>query len=56
MTEEQKQKLVAEEIWLNYFNRYLYEHKTISRKEYLCMNQKIAVFIGKRRKRLLSGG
>lgn len=56
MTEKQKRKLVAEEIWLDYFNRYLYEHKTISYKEYLRMNEKIAEHIGKKEKRLRSGG
>lgn len=56
MTDKQKQKLLAEEIWLDYFNRYLYEHKTISYKEYLRMNEKIAEHIGVKRKKLLSGG
>ncbi len=55
MTEEQKRKLVAEKIWLDYFNRYLYEHKTISHKEYLRMNEKIAERTNKKR-RQLSGG
>lgn len=56
MTDKQKQKLVAEAIWLDYFNRYLYEHKTISYKEYLRMNEKIAEHIGAKRDRLRSGG
>lgn len=56
MTDKQKQKLLAEEIWLDYFNRYLYEHKTISYKEYLRMNEKIAEHIDAKRKRLRSGG
>lgn len=54
MTKEQKRKLVAEEIWLDYFNRYLYERKTITHEEYLQMTRKITEHIGKKRKRLLS--
>ena len=32
----------TEGIWLNYFNRYLFEHGTISEKEYKKMTEKIA--------------
>lgn len=30
LTNQQKRTIMAEEIWLNYFNTYLYEHKLIS--------------------------
>ncbi|MBR3967411.1 MAG: hypothetical protein IKJ91_10110 [Clostridia bacterium] len=33
---------MAEDIWLNYFNRYLFEKGTISEKEYKLMTEKIA--------------
>lgn len=56
MTGEQIQKIKAEEIWLNYFNRYLYEHQTISRKEYMRMTELISTHVGRKRKKLLSGG
>ena len=29
---DELEKRVAEDIWLNYFNKYLYEHGTISDK------------------------
>ena len=32
----------AEDAWLNYFNRYLFEEGTISEKEYKKMTEKIA--------------
>ena len=54
MTEEQKEKLVAEEIWLNYFNNYLFSHGTISCREYLRMVQKIAEWCERKRRRLTS--
>ena len=34
LTDEEREKRMAEDIWLNYFNRYLFEHGTISEKEY----------------------
>ena len=37
-----REKFFAEEAWLNYFNRYLYAHGTITEKEYLRMTEKIA--------------
>ena len=33
---------MAEDLWLNYFNRYLFEGGTISEKEYKRMTEKIA--------------
>ena len=38
-----REAAVAEELWLNYFNRYLYDNKIISAKEYELMTEKIAV-------------
>ena len=42
LTDEEREKLFAEDAWLNYFNRYLFEHGTISEKEYKRMTEKIA--------------
>ena len=42
LTDEEREKLFAEDAWLNYFNRYLYEHGTISEKEYKKMTELIA--------------
>ena len=42
LTKEESEKRFAEEAWLNYFNRYLFEHGTISEKEYKKMTEKIA--------------
>ena len=40
LTDEEREKRMAEDIWLNYFNRYLFEHGTISEKEYKRMTEK----------------
>lgn len=40
--DDNSEKRFAENAWLNYFNRYLYEHGTISEKEYNRMTDKIA--------------
>ena len=45
---EQLERRFAEQVWLNYFNRYLYEHGTITEKDYKRMTEKIAVAIAKR--------
>ena len=37
-----KEKQLADFIWLNYFNKYLYEKGTITEKEYCQMTEKIA--------------
>ena len=42
LTDEEREKLFAEDAWLNYFNRYLFEQGTISEKEYKRMTEKIA--------------
>ena len=41
--DEEREKCMAEDIWLNYFNRYLFQNGTISEKEYKRMTEKIAI-------------
>ena len=41
ITDEEREKRMAEDIWLNYFNRYLYESNTISEKEYKRMTERL---------------
>lgn len=48
LTREEREKRMAEDIWLNYFNRYLFEHGTISEKEYNKMTELIAIRKSKR--------
>ncbi len=36
----------AQEVWLHYFNRYLFEHGTISEQEFRKMNVKIQSYCG----------
>ena len=48
LTDEERKKRMAEDIWLNYFNQYLFENGTISEKEYKKMTEKIAVRTAKR--------
>ena len=38
-----QEKRIAEDIWLNYLNRYLFEQGAISEKEYQKMTEKIAI-------------
>ncbi len=40
---DDKEKGVAEDIWLNYFNRYLFEIGTINEKEYKKMTELITM-------------
>ena len=47
---EKKERLKAEDIWLRYFNRYLFEHKTISLREFMRMEELISIHMGKKRK------
>ena len=42
LSDEEREKRFAEDMWLNYFNRYLFEQGTISEKEYKKMIEKIA--------------
>ncbi len=39
---DEREKRFAENVWLNYFNRYLFENKVISEKEYRWMTERIA--------------
>jgi hypothetical protein len=48
LTDEELEKRMAEEIWLNYFNQYLLEHGTISEKEYQKIIELIAIRKSKR--------
>ena len=41
LLDDELEKRMAEDIWLNYFNRYLFETGTISEKEYKKMTEKI---------------
>ena len=48
LSNDELEKRMAEDIWLNYFNRYLFEHGTISEKEYKKMTELIAIRKAKR--------
>lgn len=48
LTSEESEERLAEDIWLNYFNRYLYEQGTISEKEFKKMTELIAARKAKR--------
>lgn len=43
LSEDEREKLTAEMLWLNYFNKYLYEHGTITEREYKRMVEMIAM-------------
>ena len=43
LTAEEWEKRFAEDAWLNYFNRYLFENGVISEKEYKRMTEKISM-------------
>ena len=43
LLDDSLEKKLAEDIWLNYFNRYLFEQNAISEKEYKKMTEKIAM-------------
>ena len=42
LTDEMREIKFAEDVWLNYFNRHLFEQGTISEKQYKKMTEKIA--------------
>lgn len=48
LASQEREKRLAEDIWLNYFNHYLYEHGTISEKEFKKMTELIAIRKAKR--------
>ena len=55
MATEQKneglfERRLAEELWLEYFNRYLFEHSHITEKEYRLMVEKIAQHCARKHK------
>lgn len=50
LSNEVQEQRMAERIWLNYFNRYLYESGTISECEYKKMIEKIAVHQASKKK------
>ena len=39
---EEREIRFVEDVWLNYFNQYLYDNEIISEKEYKLMTEKIA--------------
>ena len=41
LLDEEREKRFAEDMWLNYFNQYLFENGTITEKEYKKMIEKI---------------
>lgn len=41
-TDEKREKILADDIWLNYFNDYLYRNNAITEEEYKKMSLKIA--------------
>ena len=43
LTDDEREKIFAEDAWLNYFNSYLFKSGTISEKEYKKMIEKIAM-------------
>lgn len=49
MTNQQKRNLMAEEIWLNYFNSYLYEHKLITEEQRNKMRNEITFRCNRKR-------
>ena len=42
LLDEEREIRLSEDLWLNYFNRYLFENGTITEKEYKKMIEKIA--------------
>lgn len=43
LSKENMERRFAEDAWLNYFNRYLFENRVISEKEYKRMTEIIAM-------------
>lgn len=42
LLDEEREIRLSEDLWLNYFNQYLFENGTITEKEYKKMIEKIA--------------
>ena len=51
LLDEEREIRLSEDLWLNYFNRYLFENGTITEKEYKKLVEKIA-----NRKAMMSRG
>ena len=43
LSEDERERLTAEMLWLDYFNKYLYERGTITEREYKRMVEMIAM-------------
>ena len=52
LLDEEREIRLSEDLWLNYFNRYLFENGTITEKEYKKMVEKIT----NRKAKLSRGG
>ena len=52
LLDEEREIRLSEDLWLNYFNRYLFDNGTITEKEYKKMVEKIA----NRKAKLSRGG
>lgn len=42
LSDDERERHMAEDLWLNYFNRYLLDHGAITEREYKLMTEKIA--------------
>ena len=42
LLDEERERRLSGDLWLNYFNQYLFDHDVISEKEYKKMTEKIA--------------
>lgn len=49
MTNQQKRERMAEELWLNYFNSYLYAHKLITAEQRNKMRNEITFHCKRKR-------
>ena len=47
-----REKILAETIWLHYFNRYLFQHGTITEREHIRMLGKITESESKAKRKL----
>ena len=47
LSDEQRERYFAEEMWLRYFNQYLFDSGTITEKEYKKMTEKIVARMAK---------
>lgn len=43
LSAEERERRFAEDVWLNYFNQYLWENGAISESEYKKMTEKIVM-------------